>query len=357
LRNTVLSTTRPLVAYMSGFDLSAGGKTYLITGGAGFIGSHVVEALLTRGAQVLVVDDFNDFYNPKIKEANIACFVDHPRFRLYRADLRRMDEMREVFTRHGKDLQRGGILHLAARAGVRPSLGDPRLYLETNVTGTLNVADLAKEFSVKKFVFASSSSVYGDSADKVPFREDQDVSRPVSPYAATKAMGESLLHSYSHLYGLGVVALRFFTVYGPRQRPDLAIHKFTRLIDEGLPVPMFGDGSTRRDYTYIDDIVQGVLAALLYDATPFEVFNLGESQTTSLAALIALLEVLLGKTAKIDHQSLQPGDVPLTFADISKARELLGYAPKTPLAAGLPLFVDWYRSWLKSAAHVAAVRM
>jgi UDP-glucuronate 4-epimerase len=329
---------------MSGFDLSAGGKTYLVTGGAGFIGSHVAEALLARGAQVLVVDEFNDFYDPKIKEQNVAKLAENPRFRLYRTDIRRMDDLREVFDAHGDDLKTGGIIHLAARAGVRPSLGDPRLYLETNVTGTLNLADLAKEFGVQKFIFASSSSVYGDSADRVPFSENQDVSRPVSPYAATKAMGESLLHSYSHLYDLQVVALRFFTVYGPRQRPDLAIHKFTRLIDEGLPIPMFGDGSTRRDYTYIDDILQGVLGAVGYEQSPFEVFNLGESQTTSLSELIQLLESAVGKTAKIDHQPLQAGDVPITFANISKARKLLGYNPQTPLAEGLPRFVDWYRS-------------
>jgi UDP-glucuronate 4-epimerase len=329
---------------MNGFNLSEGGKTYLVTGGAGFIGSHVVEALLARGARVLALDEFNDFYDPHIKERNLVKAAENPRFRLYRADLRQMGDLREIFQAHGEELKNGGIIHLAARAGVRPSLNNPRLYLESNVTGTLNLAELAKEFGVKKFVFASSSSVYGDSADRVPFREDQDISKPVSPYAATKAMGESLLHSYSHLYGLQVVVLRFFTVYGPRQRPDLAIHKFTRLIDEGLPVPMFGDGSTRRDYTYIGDILQGVLGAIQYGQTPFDIFNLGESQTTSLLELIQLLEDVVGKPARIDHQPLQPGDVPITFADIGKARKLLGYNPTTLLRDGLPLFVDWYRS-------------
>jgi UDP-glucuronate 4-epimerase len=329
---------------MSGFDLSAGGKTYLVTGGAGFIGSHVVEALLARGAQVLVVDDFNDYYDPAIKESNLAQALENPRFRLYRTDIRSIQSLREIFEVHGADIATGGIIHLAARAGVRPSLKEPRLYLETNVTGTLNLLELAREYGVKKFVFASSSSVYGDSPERVPFTETQDVSRPVSPYAATKAMAESLLHSYSHLYDIQVVALRFFTVYGPRQRPDLAIHKFTRLIDQGLPLPMFGDGSTRRDYTYIDDILQGVLAAVRYDASPFEVFNLGESQTTSLAELIGLLEEILGKKALIESHPLQVGDVPITFADISKSHRLLGYNPTTPISKGLPLFVNWYQS-------------
>jgi UDP-glucuronate 4-epimerase len=315
---------------------------YLITGGAGFIGSHLTRAILAQGAQAIVVDEFNDFYDPAIKEANIAPFAENAGFTLYRQDIRDALGLREIFERHADALKSGGIVHLAARAGVRPSLIEPRLYLDTNVTGTLNLAELAREFGIRKFVFASSSSVYGDSPERVPFREDQDISRPISPYASTKAMGESLLHTYSHLYGLQVVALRFFTVYGAGQRPDLAIHKFTRLIDEGKPIPVFGDGSTRRDYTYIDDIIQGVMAAISYEATPYEIFNLGESQTTELSALIASIEDCLGKKAVIDRQPLQPGDVSVTYADISKARRLLGYNPTTPIREGLPKFVDWY---------------
>lgn len=320
-------------------------KTYLITGGAGFIGSHLTKALLAQGAQVIVVDEFNDFYDPAIKESNLSNLAHHAHFRLYRQDIREFIGLRDIFERHGHALQSGGIIHLAARAGVRPSLKEPRLYLDTNVTGTLNLAELAREFKVKKFIFASSSSVYGDSPEQVPFRETQDISRPISPYASTKAMGESLLHTYSHLYQLQVVALRFFTVYGPGQRPDLAIHKFTRLIDEGKSIPVFGDGSTRRDYTYIDDIIQGILAAIVYEKTPFEIFNLGESQTTRLSELIAQIETCLGKKAMIDRQPLQPGDVSITYADISKARRLLGYNPQTQIPEGIPRFVEWYLNW------------
>lgn len=326
-------------------------KTYLVTGGAGFIGSHLVRALLNAGAEVVVADEFNDFYDPAVKEHNVAEFAHHPRFRLYRQDIREFIGLRDIFERHGGGFREGGIVHLAARAGVRPSLSEPRLYLDTNVTGTLNLAELAREFGVQKFVFASSSSVYGDSPERVPFSEEQDISKPISPYASTKAMGESLLYTYSHLYDLQVVALRFFTVYGAGQRPDLAIHKFTRLIDEGKPIPMFGDGSTRRDYTYIDDIIQGVMAAIAYDQTPYEIFNLGESQTTELAVLIQLIEEALGKQAVIERQPMQPGDVSVTYADISKAKRLLGYNPQTKIREGIPRFVDWYQTW-KETAHL-----
>jgi UDP-glucuronate 4-epimerase len=319
--------------------------TYLVTGGAGFIGSNLTRALLEQGHRVIVVDEFNDFYDPAIKEDNIVSFTQNAGFSLYRQDIRDMQGLCTIFEQHGDLLKTGGIVHLAARAGVRPSLLEPRLYLDTNVTGTLNLAELAREFGIRKFVFASSSSVYGDSPERVPFREDQDISKPISPYASTKAMGESLLHTYSHLYGLQVVGLRFFTVYGAGQRPDLAIHKFTRLIDEGKSIPVFGDGSTRRDYTYIDDIIQGVLGAIAYDATPYEIFNLGESQTTELSALIENIEACLGKKAIIDRQPMQPGDVSVTYADISKAKQLLGYNPQTKIRDGLPKFVDWYRQY------------
>lgn len=330
-------------------------KTYLVTGGAGFIGSHVVARLLAAGARVVVVDDFNDYYDPAIKEANLAPFTAHAGFACYRVDIRDLQALTGVFHRHGADMARsGGIVHLAARAGVRPSLHEPRLYLETNVSGTLNLLELARAHGIQRFVFASSSSVYGDSPQAVPFCETQDISRPISPYAATKAMGEALLHTYSHLYGMQGVALRFFTVYGAGQRPDLAIHKFTRLIDQGRPIPVFGDGSTRRDYTYIDDIVQGVLAAMAYDATPFEIFNLGESHTTTLSELIAQIEAALGKPAVLDRQPAQPGDVSVTYANIDKARALLGYQPTTLIAQGIPRFVDWYRAYYSGERPAAA---
>ena len=321
------------------------GTTWLVTGGAGFIGSNLVRQLLSKDAAVIVVDDFNDFYDPGIKEANLHPVQANPELTIYRTDIRDAGALADVFETHGKALKTGGIVHLAARAGVRPSLRDPRLYLETNVTGTLNLAELARMHGIRKFVFASSSSVYGSSPESVPFCETQDITRPISPYASTKAMAESLLHTYHHLHGLQVVALRFFTVYGAGQRPDLAIHKFTRLIDKGLPIPVFGDGSTRRDYTYVDDIIQGVLAAMTYDRTPFEIINLGESQTTTLSRLIELIETALGKSAIIDRQPLQPGDVPVTYANITKARTLLGYQPTTTVEDGIPKFVAWYRQY------------
>jgi UDP-glucuronate 4-epimerase len=234
------------------------------------------------------------------------------------------------------------VVHLAARAGVRPSLAEPALYNETNVAGTLNLLELAQKYEVRQFVFGSSSSVYGINA-KVPFGEEDPIRQPISPYAVTKAAGELLCHTYSHLYGIRCVCLRFFTVYGARQRPDLAIHKFAKLIDAGRPIPVFGDGTTRRDYTYIDDIIAGVRAAVDYDASAYEVFNLGESRTVELRELIALLEKELGREAVIDRQPTQPGDVPQTFADISKARRLLGYDPRTPIEEGIRRFVAWFR--------------
>ena len=234
------------------------------------------------------------------------------------------------------------IVHLAARAGVRPSLTEPKLYAETNINGTLNLLELAREFGVRQFVFGSSSSVYGINT-KVPFAEEDRIHQPISPYAATKAAGELLCHTYSHLYGIRTVCLRFFTVYGARQRPDLAIHKFAKLIDARKPIQVYGDGTTRRDYTYIDDIIQGVRAAISYDQSIHECVNLGESQTVELRELIELLERSLGKDAVIDRQPMQPGDVPITFADISKAERLFGYRPTTKIADGIPKFVEWFR--------------
>ena len=262
----------------------------LITGGAGFIGSHLVARLLAEGGwRVSVVDDFNDFYDPAIKRRNAAMFADRPEFRLFEADIRDPRAVEEVLQTADFDC----VVHLAARAGVRPSLKEPALYVETNVNGTLNLLEAARAGRVPQFVFGSSSSVYGENK-KVPFSEADPVAHPISPYAATKGAGELLCHTYAHLYGLRCVALRFFTVYGARQRPDLAIHKFARLIWEGKPIPVFGDGTTRRDYTYVDDIIQGVRAAMDYDRSPYEIINLGESRTVSLSELIALLEKELG---------------------------------------------------------------
>jgi UDP-glucuronate 4-epimerase len=313
-------------------------RNILITGGAGFIGSHLVDRLLAEGDwRITVIDDLNDFYSPEIKRVNIAGHLTDPDYRLVEADIRDTEALAKVFANAGFDV----IVHLAARAGVRPSLTQPRLYFETNVTGTLNLLELARIHQVKQFVFASSSSVYGINC-KMPFSEDDRIHQPISPYAATKAAGELLCHTYSHLHGIRTIGLRFFTVYGARQRPDLAIHKFAKLISEDKPIQMFGDGTTRRDYTYIDDIMQGVRASIDYDASMHEVFNLGESQTIELRELISLLEQALGKTAIIDNQPMQPGDVPCTFADIAKARKLLNYDPSTKIADGIPKFVDWF---------------
>jgi UDP-glucuronate 4-epimerase len=314
-------------------------KSILITGGAGFIGSHLVDHLLGEGAwQITVVDDFNDFYDPAIKRENVKAHQQDSGYQLYKTDIRDRGALEKIFTGTKFDC----IVHLAARAGVRPSLQQPLLYSDTNITGTLNLLELARAHQIKQFVFGSSSSVYGISA-KVPFSEDDPIRQPISPYAATKAAGELLSHTYSHLYGLRCICLRFFTVYGPRQRPDLAIHKFARLITEGKPIPVFGDGTTRRDYTYIDDIIAGVRAAIDYEANNYEVINLGEARTVELRELISLLEKELGAKAKIDQQPLQPGDVPQTFADISKARRLLDYNPQTQIEEGIKKFVEWFQ--------------
>lgn len=308
----------------------------LVTGGAGFIGSHLVENCLRAGHSVAVVDDFNDFYAPAVKEQNLAAVKGD--VRLHRADIRDEAAVQAIF-REGKF---DTVVHLAARAGVRPSIREPRLYIETNITGTFNLLEAARQHGVSRFVSASSSSVYGV-LKTVPFHEGLCLNQTISPYAATKLAGEQLCSNYSHLYGLRTISLRFFTVYGPRQRPDLAIHSFARSILAGRPIQQFGDGSTRRDYTYIDDIIQGVMACLQYEGELCDVFNLGESQTTTLRELIALLERSLGEKAIVEVKPEQPGDVPLTYADISKARNLLGYDPHTPVAEGIPRFVEWLR--------------
>ncbi len=314
-------------------------RNVLVTGGAGFIGSHLVARLLAEGGwRVVVVDDFNDFYDPALKRRNVGPHLGRADFALREADIRDRASLDEVFAETRFDC----VVHLAARAGVRPSLAEPVLYAETNINGTVNLLELAREHKVRQFVFGSSSSVYGEN-EKVPFAEDDPVNRPISPYAATKAAGELLCHTYSHLFGLRCVALRFFTVYGARQRPDLAIHKFARLISEGEPIPVFGDGTTRRDYTFVEDIVAGVRAAMDYEGSNYEVVNLGGSRTVSLSELIALLERELGRKARLDRQPPQPGDVPQTYADVTKARRLLGYDPQTPIEEGIRRFVEWFR--------------
>jgi UDP-glucuronate 4-epimerase len=315
-------------------------RSILITGGAGFIGSHLVDHLLAEGEwQVSVVDDFNDFYDPAIKRANVKRHEQSDNFQLFEADIRSQAALKKIFDENSFAC----IVHLAARAGVRPSLDQPLLYAETNINGTMNLLELARAQGIKQFIFGSSSSVYGINA-KVPFSEDDPIRQPISPYAATKAAGELLCHTYTHLYGIRSVCLRFFTVYGPRQRPDLAIHKFARLISAGKHIPVFGDGTTQRDYTFIDDIIAGVRAAIDYAGSDYEVINLGESRTVELRELIALLEKDLEAKAKIDRQPLQPGDVPQTYADITKARRLLGYNPQTQIEEGIHRFVEWFRA-------------
>ncbi|MEP7014885.1 MAG: GDP-mannose 4,6-dehydratase [Verrucomicrobiota bacterium] len=308
----------------------------LVTGGAGFIGSHLVEKLLGAGHQVSILDDFNDYYDPRIKRDNVATLAKD--VAIHQIDLRNSDAVRSLFGREKFQT----IAHLAARAGVRPSIQHPQLYYDTNVGGTLHLLEAASATGVERFIFASSSSVYGVSKI-VPFSEEQHLTQTISPYAATKIAGEFLCSTFSHLYQMRIVALRYFTVYGPRQRPDLAIHQFTRKIWAGEAIDQFGDGSTRRDYTYIDDIIQGTMAALDYQGSLFDIFNLGESETIQLKDLIAAIENAVGKKAKINRLPEQPGDVPLTCADISKAKQLLGYNPATRLSEGLPRFMEWFR--------------
>lgn len=307
----------------------------LVTGGAGFIGSNYVEGLLSQGHEAAVLDDFNDFYDPAIKRANLDGLSGN--VAIHEGDLRDAD----FVTRVCKEGKFDAIMHFAARAGVRPSILKPKLYIETNVLGTYNLLEAARQSGVPRFINASSSSVYGV-IKTVPFSEAMCLNQTISPYAATKLAAEQLCSNYSHLYGMRTVNLRFFTVYGPRQRPDLAIYKFTKSILEGKPIDQYGDGSTRRDYTYVDDIVQGALACLKFEGALCDVFNLGESQTTTLNELILLIERVLGKKAIINQMSEQPGDVPLTYADISKAKSQLGYDPHTKIAEGIPRFIEWY---------------
>ncbi|NLH43417.1 MAG: NAD-dependent epimerase/dehydratase family protein [Planctomycetes bacterium] len=308
----------------------------IVTGAAGFIGSHLTERLLKDGWTVVGVDSFDAFYDPAIKRRNIAACLSHPAFRLVEADIRdRAAMLRAV--EPGTD----AIVHLAARAGVRPSIAEPALYTDVNINGTVSLLEAARERNVPRFVFASSSSVYGNNR-KVPFSEDDNVDFPISPYAATKKAGELICHTYHHLHGLAISCLRFFTVYGPRQRPDLAIHKFARLIEGGKPIPVYGDGTMMRDFTYIDDILNGIVAAIEH-CSGYEIYNLGESQPIALRELIAELEHALGKKAVRQQLPLQPGDVDRTYADVSKAESRLGYKPSTDIRTGLARFVAWFR--------------
>ena len=340
-------------------------KTYLVTGGAGFIGSHLVEKLLKDGNRVINVDNFNEFYNYSIKVKNVLDstgkiqkndedeikveelqdlkkLVDSGNYTLEIVDITNMEILEEVFQRNKIDI----VIHLAAMAGVRPSIEKPLLYEKVNIRGTMNILELMNKYNIKKFVCASSSSVYGNN-EKVPFSEKDNVDRAISPYAATKKSCEVIGHSYHHLYNIDTIMLRFFTVYGPRQRPDLAIHKFTKAITEEKEMPFYGDGTTQRDYTYIDDIIDGILKSIVYleeNENIYEIINLGESETVSLRKMVETLEKEIGKKAVLKKLSMQPGDVNRTFADISKAKELIGYDPKTKFEEGIKKFVNWYRN-------------
>jgi UDP-glucuronate 4-epimerase len=309
-------------------------KHALVTGGAGFVGSHLVDSLLADGWRVTAIDNFDTFYARSLKEQNVAAHRAHPAYALVEADIRDW---------HALDKLRGQydvIVHLAARAGVRPSIEQPRLYQEVNVAGTQNMLEFSRLREIRQFVFASSSSVYGVNPN-VPWSEDEAVLRPISPYASTKVSCELLGHAYSHLYGIRFIALRFFTVYGPRQRPDLAIRKFAELMLRGERIPLFGRGDSRRDYTYVDDTIAGVRAAMDYDGSAFETINLGNDHAVSLSDLVSALEDVLAVRARIQHLSDQPGDVPQTWANIDKARALLGYRPQTDLHEGLHRFANW----------------
>ena len=343
--NVICCYADPFVLQAEGDRRVAGNqKRILLTGGAGFIGSHLAEALLRNHARLSIVDNLDEFYSPAWKKANLESIRKVGSFDFFDRDICAMDRLRETVASVRPDT----IVHLAARAGVRPSIEQPRLYEQVNVAGTLNLLELCKEFHVSRLIYGSSSSVYGASS-LAPFSEEQTDLRPISPYAATKLAGELFCYTYAHLYKLPVIALRFFTVYGPRQRPDLAIHKFVARMEAGKPLPIFGDGETGRDYTYVDDIVAGVLGALDYDfsstdGAPFEICNLGDSQPVKLSELVRMLERATGKKAIVQREVPQQGDVPLTWADISKAGKLLGYRPQIMLEEGLKKFVAWYRA-------------
>ena len=309
----------------------------LVTGGAGFIGSHLCEALLEQGREVQVLDNFNDYYDPAIKRRNIETALTHSAYSIREGDIRDQELVGEVMA----TFRPQAVIHLAAMAGVRPSIERPHLYNDVNIAGTTVLLEAAREYPVENFVFGSSSSVYG-SHDKVPFSEKDVLNRPISPYAATKLAGEQLCFTYQHLYGIPVSCLRFFTVYGPRQRPEMAIHLFARKIMNGELITLYGDGSSRRDYTYIDDIIDGVIRSL-DRPQGFEIFNLGESRTVGLSEMVSILEDAIGREANITFEPDQPGDVPVTYADVTKAVRVLGYEPSVPIEEGIRLFVTWLK--------------
>ena len=311
----------------------------LVTGGAGFIGSSLVEKLVKEGHNIIIIDNMNDYYDPSIKENNIKGFV-KTKVKFIKGDIRDQELINKIFKDNSIDL----VVHLAAMAGVRYSIENPNLYYDVNVMGTLNLLEACRLNSVKKFVFASSSSVYGNNKS-IPFKESDSVDHPISPYAASKKAGELMCHTYHHLHGMDIVALRFFTVYGPKQRPDLAIHKFTDLIYNNQPIPFFGDGTTQRDYTYIDDIIDGVTKSLhwCYNGQGvFEIFNIGESKTISLKDMVETISRVMNKNIKYNYLPMQEGDVERTYSDVSKARKLLGYNPSTEFSQGIKLFYEWY---------------
>ena len=314
-------------------------STILVTGGAGFIGSHLCERLLSDGVKVICLDNFDSFYDPNIKIRNVeGVKKKSPElFELVTGDIRNPEHLKGILQENQIDF----VVHLAARAGVRPSISDPLLYQDVNIRGTIVLLESCKAHGIKNFIFASSSSVYGEN-QRVPFTErDLDI-QPISPYGATKRAGELLCYSYHHLYKMNIACLRIFTAYGPRQRPEMAIHKFARLIDQGGKIPMFGDGSSRRDYTYIDDLVDGILGVIRYHKG-FEIYNLGESQTTSLKELIQFIEKAIGKKANVEMLDPQPGDVSVTYADITKAKRMLKYQPGVKMEEGIKRFVEWYK--------------
>ena len=310
-------------------------KHIIVTGGAGFIGSHVVEYLLKNNYHVTVVDNYDSFYSKETKQKNLSTVINHPNLIFHELDIVDANAIDLHLTQTYQ-----AIIHLAAKAGVRPSIENPIAYQQTNVAGTQNLLEFARKKSIKQFVFASSSSVYGINKN-IPWRESDGLLNPISPYASTKISGELLGHVYSHLYNIRFIGLRFFTVFGPRQRPDLAIHAFSKKILNNETIPFFGDGNTQRDYTFIDDIVQGVIGALNYDKTNYEIINLGNSHAVSLAELVSTLETVLDKKAIINKLPEQPGDVPITFSDISKAKELINYLPTTSLKDGIVRFKEW----------------
>lgn len=316
-------------------------NTYLITGGAGFIGSSLADKLLSEGKKVVVIDNFCDFYNPEIKENNIKHNLNNQNYKLYKADIRDKEEVSRIFNENNIDV----VIHLAAMAGVRPSIENPVLYQDVNCMGTQNILEEMKKHNCKKLVMASSSSVYGN-CKEVPFKEDMIVDFAISPYAATKKANEVMTHVYHKLFEFNVIMLRFFTVFGERQRPDLAINKFTRLMLEDKPIPMFGDGTTSRDYTYIGDIVQGIENSIKYveeNTNVYEVLNLGNSSPVTLKEMINTIAKVLNVKPKIEQLPMQPGDVDRTFADVSKAKKLIGYEPKTSFEEGIEKFVNWYK--------------